>query len=118
MIEHIKTYKTAIILIGIIVLFVCACNSRLIMYTIPKGEYLNSLESPNGEYTLKSYRCGAGATVDFSVRVEVIDNKTKKATNIYYRYHDYEADMEWLDNETVLINGIKLNIHKDYYKKY
>lgn len=37
-------------------------------------------------------------------------------SRIYYRYHDYDAEMEWLDEKTVEINGKKLNIHKDYYK--
>lgn len=130
MIKNIKKYSKKVyynisyywkkVLLIIILLFLFINWYRLVftrekMNHLPTGEYLDSLDSPNKEYTLKSYRCNpGGATMDWFVRVEVVNNKTNETFNIYYVYHDYDADMKWLDNEMVKINGRKLNIHKDY----
>lgn len=93
-------------------------NTRLGMYHLPKGDYISSLDSPDKQYTLKSYQYSINMTLDWSLCVELVNNKTNKKINIYYKYHEYEADMKWIDHEYVEINGVKLNIHKDYYKKY
>ncbi len=117
MIEIIKKHNKKIIIICLIMILYTACNSRLIMYGLPKGEYISSLASPNKNYILNAYRYSGGATMDWSLRVELENNKTKKKINIYYKYHQFKVDMKWIDNENVEINGIKLNIYKDYYKK-
>ncbi len=52
---------------------------------------------------------------DLSIRVEVVNIKTGKKKNIYYRYHDCEVNMKWLNDYIVEINGVQLNILKDYY---
>jgi hypothetical protein len=85
------------------------------MNNLPKGEYLSSLQSPNKKYTLKSYIFNGGATTAFSIRVELINNDTKKIKNIYWDYDKSEAIIKWLDNDNVIINGKKLNIHHDIY---
>lgn len=87
------------------------------MINLPTGDYINSVKSPNGKYTLNAYRYSGGATMDWTLRVEVVDNTNQKKKNIYWKYHESEADMKWLDAVTVQINGRKLNIHKDYYNK-
>lgn len=87
------------------------------MLNLPDGDYIDSLDSPNGEYTLKAYRYSGGATMDWSLRVEVVNNNTNKKINIYWKYHEKDADMKWIDNETVEINEVILNIHKDYYNQ-
>lgn len=87
------------------------------MLNLPEGDYISSLNSLNNEYTLKPYRYSGGTTMDWSLRVEVIDNKTNKKYNIYWKYHEKDAVMNWLDEKTVEINGVKLNIFKDYYNR-
>lgn len=57
---------------------ILASNTRLGMLNLPTGDYIDSLDSPNKEHTLKSYRYSGGATVDWSLRVEVVNNKTGK----------------------------------------
>lgn len=116
MTEKDKIYKVAKIYFLIIITFFLYLNSRLVMYKLPIGEFLKSVESPNKEYTLNAYRY-AGKTIfdDWSVRVEVQNNKTKKKSNIYYKYHQFDADIKWLDNKTVQINGMKLNAFKNFY---
>lgn len=114
-----KKYNRLILLLIIIILLVIIFNSRWFKMTyLPKGEYIESLYSPNYQYVLNSYRFSGGATMDWSVRVEVVNKKTGKKENVYWKYHEDNIDMKWIDDENVEINGIKLNIHKDYYKKY
>jgi len=100
-----------------IVIYVILCmTTRIGMLRLPEGEYISSLDSPDKLHTLKAYRYSGGATMDWSLRVEVVNNKTDKKLNIYYVYHEKDADMKWVDNRTVIINGIKLDIYDDYYK--
>lgn len=115
MIKIIKKFdRVFILMIPFILLFIYS-NTRLSMLYLHHGDYIGKLDSPNKEYTLKAYRHSGGMTVDWSVRVELVNNKTNKKKNIYYRYHDSKANMKWLNEDTVKINKVTLNIHKDYY---
>ena len=117
MLQKIKNHKKLVIVAIVFLIYIyIVFFSRFRMYYLPTGEYLKSLESPNSSYTLKAYRYSGGATVDWSLRVEVVNNSSNQKYNIYYKYHDYDVDMEWLDDNTVKINGKKLNIHKEYYR--
>lgn len=117
MIIKIKKHWKKLLLLISVMLFFGLFNSRFVMLNLPTGDYIDSLDSPNGDYTLKAYRYSGGATMDWSLRVEVINNRTKKKTNIYWKYHEKDVDMSWIDSENVEINEVKLNIHKDYYNK-
>ena len=49
-----------------------------------------------------------GATVDYSVRVYMINGNQKEI--IYNAYHESEAKIDWVDNTTVSINGKTLDM--------
>ncbi|MGL5693095.1 MAG: DUF5412 family protein [Peptostreptococcaceae bacterium] len=86
------------------------------MYKLPKGEYITESTSPNGDYTVKTYLCNGGATVDLAVRGELIVNsKFKKKRNIYWQYRSNESNIAWKDNETVVINGIEIYLPNGKY---
>ena len=51
-----------------------------------------------------------------AIRVE-IQNENGETRNIYYSYPTSSVDAIWIDNDNVKINNIRLNIHKDSYKK-
>ena len=70
--------------------------------------FLMASQSPDGKYNLEAYRTEPGATVDFSIRVYVI--RDNKKSIIYDAYHEYEANIVWIDNTTVSINGKTLDI--------
>lgn len=81
----------------------------------PHGEFMYGVESPNGEYTVNAYLCNGGATVAYAVRGEVVNNETGKKRNIYWDYKIKTAEIEWINNDVVSINGHVLNIHTDSY---
>ncbi len=76
---------------------------------------MESYESPTGEYRINIYLCDGGATVDFSIRGELLTKATGVRRNIYWNYHERDASVNWIDDETVNINGHTLNIHNDIY---
>ena len=82
---------------------------------LPHGEFMYEVESPNGEYTVNAYLCNGGATVAYAVRGEVVNNETGKKRNIYWDYKIKTAEIEWINNDVVSINGHVLNIHTDSY---
>lgn len=83
---------------------------------LPEGDLINQFESPDKKHTINIYKVGGGATVAFSIRGELEYNeKDRKNKTIYWEYKNYNAELEWLDNETVKINNHELNIFNDTY---
>lgn len=71
---------------------------------------LESSSSPDGNYQLEAYRVERGATIDFSVKVYLLEKSRKKL--IYNGYHESDARMEWENDTTVLINGKSLDLRQ------
>jgi hypothetical protein len=108
--------------IVIVILIVIAFFSGIIYWAfydtnrLPAGDMITEVVSPNGDYTLKAYRVNGGATVSYSIRGELNYNASnKKPKNIYWNYREDEAKVEWIDDNTVVINGHSLNVLKDVY---
>lgn len=100
----------------VLVLFLTVNHLFFNINRLPEGEFLHLTESPNGDYTVKAYVSESGATVADAVRVEVIyHQKIDKTKNIYWGYRESEAEIIWLDNDTVSINGIELDVRKEVY---
>jgi len=85
------------------------------MSNLPEGEFISSHDSPSKVYTVNIYLCGGGATTDFSIRGELVCNDDESVKNIYWSYHEREAEVDWIDDETVTINAKTLNILDDVY---
>lgn len=81
---------------------------------IPNGEYFKEVKSPNGTYTIKVYIVKQALSSD-AVRCESVNNKTKKARNIYWEYKKSDVSIIWKSEELVSVNGIELNIKRDTY---
>ena len=75
---------------------------------------LQNVESPNGEYTIKTYVNNCGVTTDFSVTGELCDDNNK-CKEIYNCYHEEDSLVYWINDEMVFINNKKLNIYEDKY---
>lgn len=80
-------------------------------------DLMESVKSPNGDYTIKTYLRNCGATVDFEVVADLCD-KNDKCKKIYSGYHESVSFVYWIDNDNVFINQKTLNIHKDKYNGY
>lgn len=72
--------------------------------------YLFSSVSPERDYTLVAYKTEPGATVDFSIKVYIVDKNDKKL--IYNAYHEYQAEIIWINKNTASINGRTLDLSK------
>ncbi|MGN7477022.1 DUF5412 domain-containing protein [Solibacillus silvestris] len=85
------------------------------MKRLPAGEYLTEEISPDGTYTLRAYVSSTGLSAD-AVRGELVFNKRNgKTKNIYWNYRESSANIEWLDNSTVMINGHTLDVLNDKF---
>ena len=113
----INKFKFIIIMSMILVLSSCSITGAVFrdMDHLPEGELITSSDSSNRDYTINAYLCSGNATTDFSVRCSVKNNKEDTERNIYWQYHEEEAEITWIDDITVEINGIKLNVETDTY---
>ena len=82
---------------------------------LPQGELIDTVYSPDETYAINTYLVNGGATVDFSVRCEVVEKSSDESRNIYWEYKCDTADIEWIDDTTVKINGKELNVLTDSY---
>lgn len=85
----------------LLVIFLTSCTEEDLLLTST---------SPNKTYTVEAYLSNSGATVDYSIKVYLLDNSKK--TLIYNKYHDYDAKIEWIDDEIISINEITLDLSK------
>lgn len=109
---------TTIIIIQIIMPIVFLLG--MLIYHIPEGELIEEVVSPSKEYTLQSYLIlndKENLLKNKAISVVVLNNETKITSAIYYNYHENKVTMKWIDEETVQINGMKLNIHEDTYNR-
>lgn len=81
------------------------------MRCLPEGELLNESKSFNGEYAIQTYiYWGSLATSDPSIRGELIWDNGKRSKNIYWNPGESEAQVNWIDNNTVEINGHQMKL--------
>ena len=83
---------------------------------LPTGEYLTEQVSPDGNYMVRAYLINGGATTSFAVRGELVYNKKPlKPRTIYWNYPEETANIEWIDDKTVAINGYTLKVKNETY---
>lgn len=64
---------------------------------------------------MTTYLNNGGATVDYAVLGVVTNQESRRSKNIYWQYHCQTATVEGLDDRTVKINDIVLDVEKDTY---
>ena len=106
--------KFNLIFLFLMISFATSCAGTD-MNHLPQGERMDTIYSPDGVYKINSFLVSGNATVDFSVRCEVVEIASGQKRNIYWEYHCESAHIEWIDNVTVEINGKKLNVITDSY---
>ena len=83
--------------------------------SIDGQEVLTVSQSPDSTYTVTAYRNNGGATTSYALLCSVKNNETGKEKNIYWKYPCSEVEIYWVDNKTVNINNIELDVKKDTY---
>ena len=76
-------------------------------------ELLGETVSSDGKYKVEAYLINGGATVDWSVKCYLREGEIKK--EIYRDYHINEANMIWIDNDTISINNHNIDLPKGKY---
>ena len=113
--------KKILSIIGIVLLLITTMMGYSIywaFYDIQRlegQEIIQEVSSPNGTYTLTAYLNNGGATTDYAVLCSVRTNERNNERNIYWQYRCEKADIVWIDEQTVQINGMELNVKKDTY---
>ena len=116
-----KKWLVPVIIVASILLIILALISYGIYWAffdiqrLDGQEVITVSDSPDSSYTVTAYLNNGGATTDYAVLCAVKNNKTGKEQNIYWNYHCSTADIQWLDDKTVSINGIELDVTKDKY---
>ena len=116
-----KKWFVPVIITASILLFIFAFVSYGIYWAffdiqrISGQEIIAISDSPDSVYTVTAYLNNGGATTDYAILCAVKNNKNGKERNIYWNYHCSVADIRWVDNKTVRINGTALDVTKDLY---
>ncbi|MBI6038525.1 DUF5412 family protein [Clostridium perfringens] len=74
---------------------------------------LGETVSSDGKYKVEAYLINGGATVDWAVKCYLREGDIKK--EIYRDYHINEANMVWIDNDTISINNHNIDLTKGKY---
>ncbi|PRX67208.1 hypothetical protein B0G93_13117 [Bacillus sp. V-88] len=78
---------------------------------IEPGELISEKTSPSGEYTVRTYLNNGGATVSYAVLGVLFSNeKNNDSKHIYWQYEETAGEIHWIDEDTVNINGQKINV--------
>ncbi|UJF16614.1 DUF5412 domain-containing protein [Jeotgalibaca sp. MA1X17-3] len=86
------------------------------MNRLPEGELIADVSSPKETYTIKAYLTNGGATTSYAIRGELhFNDSNKKAKNIYWNNREEEVEIEWMDDDTVRINGIELEVEDEKF---
>ena len=105
-------------IVGLLIISVLGYGIYWAFYDIQRLEgqvVIQEVSSPNGTYTVTAYLNDGGATTDYAVLCSVKTNGRNNEKNIYWQYRCKKADIVWIDEQTVQINGVKLNVKKDTY---
>jgi hypothetical protein len=77
----------------------------------PLGEY----DSPDKKHVCSVFLSNGGATTPFTVIGQVRGTWIIGTRTVYAVDNIEDATVKWVNNRTVRINGVKLDIYKDQY---
>ena len=102
-------------IVGVIVISITALflylNHEMPFEHRPLGEYT----SPDGKHLCSVFVSNGGATTPYTVIAQVRGSWIIGKRTIYAVDNIEEADCHWIDNRTFWVNGVSLDIYKDYY---
>lgn len=102
------------VIAGLLLLIFLYFRFFISMYHLPEGEYLLSSTSPDGRYRLNAYLSETSLSAS-AIRGELEDLETQKTKNIYWDYRQETAEIEWMDQNMISINGHEFNYLTEVY---
>lgn len=104
-----------IIFLGVSVFKISSAVNDITVYFKPSEELLGETVSSDGKYKVQAYLVNGGSTTDWAVRCYLKEGNSKKEKLIYNDYHIEEADMTWVDADTISINGHDIDLPNGKY---
>jgi hypothetical protein len=98
------------VIVTILVVF-CVSMGKDMFVERPLGEYT----SPDGKHVCSVHVSEGGVTIPSTVVAQVEGKGILGKRTIYVVERIDEATVIWLDDRTVWINGVKLDIYQDKY---
>lgn len=78
-------------------------------------EIVQEISSPDGANIITVYRNNGGATTAYAVLCSVKKQQSARERNFYWEDHCSEAEVQWLDDDTAVVNGRKLDVWTESY---
>ena len=105
-----------IIVVGIGLLY--SAFNGLRWFVLSEPDIIQEVVSPNGEYVAYVFESNGGATSWFVYRLSILKNgKQPKRGDVGNTYiNDYEFDVEWKDNDTLMVNNTTIINYKQETK--
>ncbi|MET3696567.1 hypothetical protein ABID53_000886 [Bacillus oleivorans] len=79
--------------------------------SLGRDELIKTVQSPDENYTINFYSWDAGAAGTFGISGEVEGFWSHR--RIYYERRIEQAELEWLNNHTISINGHHLDLDNE-----
>ncbi|QYX42271.1 DUF5412 domain-containing protein [Bacillus inaquosorum] len=106
--SHQYTQQNPFIIFALLIFFSGAVYWMLFsLKNVPKGSLVQSIESPDGSYTLNTYVSRNTLSLD-AARGELVNKKT-----IYWNYPDSSPAVKWINHNTVKIGNQTLHLDTD-----
>ena len=113
---NVKKIKNKSLIAFLSVILVLGLGINLVLKNFsPEEKLISTTESENGKYTIEAYLIEGGLTVDDTVKCYLKTENKFGEKMIYNDYHIDYADINWIDDSTVNINGHVLNLPNDKY---
>lgn len=112
-----KIAISAVLIAIIAVVLICVYHFFFSTAAIEGEKFVSEYPSPNSTYTVEIYQNDGGATTGYAT-LGVLRKKSDSSysRNIYWENHTESAEVKWLDDDTVVINGRKIeNVLKNKY---
>ena len=112
-----KIAISAALIVIVAVVLICICHFFFSTAAIKGEKLMGEYPSPNSTYTVEIYQNDGGATNGYAT-LGVLRKKSDSsyARNIYWKNNTDSAEVQLLDDDTVIINGRKIpNVLKDKY---
>ncbi|MFS0673845.1 DUF5412 family protein [Ornithinibacillus sp. 179-J 7C1 HS] len=107
----IRSWFTIILSLLMAIVLSLAVLLTLFASSLGANEYIKTVQSPDGKYTIDFYRYDAGALGSHGIRGE-LNGPLWFKKRIYYRDREEQVEVEWKNNSTISINNHTLNLKK------